>query len=31
MRAVGEILEKRDRRYLKLLDYLEKTNAFEAV
>lgn len=30
-RSEAEILRKRDRRYLKLLDYLEKIKAFESV
>ncbi|MBU0989474.1 MAG: hypothetical protein KJ823_04725 [Proteobacteria bacterium] len=30
-RSDVEILKKRDRRYLKLLDYLEKIKAFEPI
>jgi hypothetical protein len=30
-RSEAEILKKRDRRYLNLLDYLEKIKAFERV
>jgi hypothetical protein len=30
-RSEAEILKKRDRQYLKLLDYLDKIKAFERV
>jgi 3-hydroxyacyl-CoA dehydrogenase len=30
-RAEAEILEKRDKKFLKMLDYLEEINAFDPI